>query len=139
MLQARRLGKELIVGIHSDEDILDNKGPTVMTLEERLVGPFEPSRPMLTPLFVKESLLLRPAVGRHNLFRMLPMSLLSHGYRTMAAIMWSTVTTSPQTATERIAIDMSRRLGDSSLLREPLVYPRQILSEGCSFSRGGIS
>lgn len=35
MLQARRLGKELIVGIHSDQEILDNKGPTVMTLKER--------------------------------------------------------------------------------------------------------
>lgn len=38
MLQARRLGKELFVGIHSDEEILDNKGPTVMTLKERLVN-----------------------------------------------------------------------------------------------------
>ena len=37
MLQARRLGKELFVGIHSDEEIMDNKGPTVMTLKERLV------------------------------------------------------------------------------------------------------
>lgn len=37
MLQARRLGKELYVGIHSDEAILENKGPTVMTLAERLV------------------------------------------------------------------------------------------------------
>lgn len=37
MLQARRLGKELIVGIHSDEEILENKGPTVMTLQERSV------------------------------------------------------------------------------------------------------
>ena len=35
MLQARRLGKELLVGIHSDEEIMDNKGPTVMTLQER--------------------------------------------------------------------------------------------------------
>lgn len=35
MLQARRLGKELFVGVHSDEDILENKGPTVMTLSER--------------------------------------------------------------------------------------------------------
>ena len=35
MLQARRLGKELLVGIHSDEEIMDNKGPTVMTLKER--------------------------------------------------------------------------------------------------------
>ncbi|KAL8766468.1 MAG: hypothetical protein Q9209_006762 [Squamulea sp. 1 TL-2023] len=35
MLQARRLGKELVVGVHSDQDILDNKGPTVMTLSER--------------------------------------------------------------------------------------------------------
>ncbi|KAL8953805.1 MAG: hypothetical protein Q9222_000370 [Ikaeria aurantiellina] len=36
MLQARRLGTELLVGVHSDEDILENKGPTVMTLAERL-------------------------------------------------------------------------------------------------------
>ncbi|KAK2753965.1 hypothetical protein FQN54_007324 [Arachnomyces sp. PD_36] len=36
MLQARRLGKTLLVGVHSDEDILDNKGPTVMTLKERV-------------------------------------------------------------------------------------------------------
>jgi glycerol-3-phosphate cytidylyltransferase-like family protein len=36
MLQARRLGEDLLVGIHSDEDIMDNKGPTVMTLKERL-------------------------------------------------------------------------------------------------------
>ncbi|KAI9811630.1 MAG: hypothetical protein M1827_005379 [Pycnora praestabilis] len=36
MLQARRLGKELLVGIHSDEAIMDNKGPTVMTLKERV-------------------------------------------------------------------------------------------------------
>jgi ethanolamine-phosphate cytidylyltransferase len=38
MLQARRLGKELIVGVHSDEEILENKGPPVMTLKERLVN-----------------------------------------------------------------------------------------------------
>lgn len=37
MLQARKLGKKLLVGIHSDEEIMDNKGPTVMTLKERLV------------------------------------------------------------------------------------------------------
>jgi glycerol-3-phosphate cytidylyltransferase-like family protein len=37
MLQARKLGKELYVGVHSDEAILENKGPTVMTLTERLV------------------------------------------------------------------------------------------------------
>lgn len=36
MLQARQLGKELYVGIHSDEDILENKGPVVMTLKERV-------------------------------------------------------------------------------------------------------
>ena len=38
MLQARRLGKELVVGVHSDEEIMDNKGPTVMTLKERSVS-----------------------------------------------------------------------------------------------------
>ena len=37
MLQARRLGNELFVGVHSDEAILENKGPTVMTLNERFV------------------------------------------------------------------------------------------------------
>lgn len=35
MVQARQLGDELYVGVHSDEEILANKGPTVMTLEER--------------------------------------------------------------------------------------------------------
>lgn len=35
MLQASRLGQELYVGLHSDEEILENKGPTVMNLEER--------------------------------------------------------------------------------------------------------
>lgn len=39
MLQARQLGGELYVGIHSDEVILDNKGPTVMTLKERYHAP----------------------------------------------------------------------------------------------------
>lgn len=39
MLQARRLGTELLVGVHSDEEILENKGPTVMKLAERLVRP----------------------------------------------------------------------------------------------------
>ncbi|KAK0514631.1 hypothetical protein JMJ35_003248 [Cladonia borealis] len=38
MLQARRLGKELWIGIHSDEAILENKGPTVMTLKERVAA-----------------------------------------------------------------------------------------------------
>lgn len=35
MLQARRLGSSLLVGVHSDAAILANKGPTVMTLAER--------------------------------------------------------------------------------------------------------
>lgn len=55
MLQARKLGKELFVGVHSDEAILENKGPTVMTLEERLVywvafTSFSPSHSS-TPLY----------------------------------------------------------------------------------------
>lgn len=36
MLQARQHGNELYVGVHSDEAILKNKGPPVMTLEERM-------------------------------------------------------------------------------------------------------
>jgi ethanolamine-phosphate cytidylyltransferase len=35
MLQARQLGNELFVGVHSDESIMENKGPTVMRLDER--------------------------------------------------------------------------------------------------------
>lgn len=38
MLQARRLGEALIVGLHSDEAIAKNKGPTVMNLAERVVA-----------------------------------------------------------------------------------------------------
>jgi ethanolamine-phosphate cytidylyltransferase len=38
MLQAKRLGTYLCVGIHSDAEILANKGPTVMTLDERVLA-----------------------------------------------------------------------------------------------------
>ncbi|KIX93055.1 uncharacterized protein Z520_11328 [Fonsecaea multimorphosa CBS 102226] len=36
--QARQLGAELYIGLHSDEEILENKGPTVMTLDERIAA-----------------------------------------------------------------------------------------------------
>lgn len=35
IVQARQLGTELYAGVHSDEEIMANKGPTVMTLDER--------------------------------------------------------------------------------------------------------
>lgn len=38
MMQARQLGRELYVGVHSDEEILANKGPVVMQLEERMTA-----------------------------------------------------------------------------------------------------
>ncbi|OWB85229.1 hypothetical protein B5S33_g3889 [[Candida] boidinii] len=38
MLQARQQGNELYVGVHSDEEILHNKGPTVMKLDERVIA-----------------------------------------------------------------------------------------------------
>ncbi|KAK4551968.1 choline phosphate cytidylyltransferase [Recurvomyces mirabilis] len=38
MLQSRRLGSQLLVGLHSDEDIAANKGPTVMNLAERVAA-----------------------------------------------------------------------------------------------------
>ncbi|KAK4891778.1 choline phosphate cytidylyltransferase [Elasticomyces elasticus] len=38
MLQSRRLGTSLVVGLHSDEAILANKGPTVMSLKERVLA-----------------------------------------------------------------------------------------------------
>ena len=33
--QAKQLGDYLVVGVHSDQDILKNKGPTVMNEKER--------------------------------------------------------------------------------------------------------
>ncbi|TKA23492.1 hypothetical protein B0A50_07519 [Salinomyces thailandicus] len=38
ILQSRRLGTELLVGLHSDPDIAANKGPTVMNLAERVAA-----------------------------------------------------------------------------------------------------
>lgn len=38
MLQAKQLGNYLVVGVHSDQEILDNKGPTVMNLRERMAA-----------------------------------------------------------------------------------------------------
>lgn len=38
MLQARKLGRELYVGVHTDEEILLNKGPVVMRLDERMTA-----------------------------------------------------------------------------------------------------
>ena len=38
LLQARQAGDSLLVGIHTDEAILFNKGPTVMTLDERVAA-----------------------------------------------------------------------------------------------------
>lgn len=38
MLQSRRFGSELLVGLHNDEDIAKNKGPTVMNLAERVAA-----------------------------------------------------------------------------------------------------
>lgn len=54
MVQARQLGDELYVGVHSDEDILANKGPTVMTLDERSVfaPPLASSHTLVEPLTV---------------------------------------------------------------------------------------
>ncbi|KAI8629989.1 phosphoethanolamine cytidylyltransferase-like protein [Xylariaceae sp. FL1651] len=65
MLQARQLGSELYVGVHSDEDIIKNKGPTVMNLAERLaavdacrwVTKSVPDAPYVTEL---------PFIGRYN-------------------------------------------------------------------------
>jgi ethanolamine-phosphate cytidylyltransferase len=35
ILQAKRMGTYLVVGVHSDEEITLNKGPPVMSLDER--------------------------------------------------------------------------------------------------------
>jgi ethanolamine-phosphate cytidylyltransferase len=36
-LKAKQLGDVLVVGVHSDEEILQNKGPTVLNMQERYV------------------------------------------------------------------------------------------------------
>lgn len=72
MLQARRLGKELVVGVHSDEAILENKGPTVMTLKERLVQRRNEIAPILILALIAVGWpLLMPAVGFRSPFLML--------------------------------------------------------------------
>ncbi|TLD29004.1 hypothetical protein PspLS_03307 [Pyricularia sp. CBS 133598] len=38
IVQARLLGDELYIGVHSDEAIMENKGPTVMSMEERVAA-----------------------------------------------------------------------------------------------------
>lgn len=38
ILQARQQGDELVAGVHNDAEILHNKGPPVMTLEERMLA-----------------------------------------------------------------------------------------------------
>ncbi|KAJ2897298.1 putative ethanolamine-phosphate cytidylyltransferase [Zalerion maritima] len=38
IVQARQLGAELYAGVHSDKAIFENKGPTVMTLDERMTA-----------------------------------------------------------------------------------------------------
>ncbi|RLV93611.1 Ethanolamine-phosphate cytidylyltransferase [Spathaspora sp. JA1] len=62
ILQARQLGRELYVGVHSDEEILYNKGPPVMHLDERLTAvsackwstQVVPSAPYVTSLDVMD-------------------------------------------------------------------------------------
>lgn len=61
MLQARQLGNELLVGVHSDEAILENKGPTVMTLAERSVR--TPLRPLAPLTSSPAALLWTPVAG----------------------------------------------------------------------------
>jgi len=53
VVQARQLGDELYVGVHSDEAILENKGPTVMNLKERYILTLLPllSHPSTTFLY----------------------------------------------------------------------------------------
>lgn len=38
IVQARQLGNELYVGVHSDEAIMENKGPSVMNMAERVAA-----------------------------------------------------------------------------------------------------
>lgn len=83
MLQARQNGTELLVGIHSDEAILEHKGPTVMNLEERsvlfrmgFVIPTDDNKVLLQS---------RPAVGLPNQSHILPTLQKFRGSATTAA------------------------------------------------------
>lgn len=120
MLQARRLGKELLVGVHSDEEIADNKGPTVMTLAERSVNFYSGYIrhiffllviDLLHSLMVKELLLLMLADGHHSPSLMLHMLPLWIGYPIMDASMLSMAMTSPRTVMAMTAIGSSKRQG----------------------------
>lgn len=93
MLQARQLGDELVVGIHSDEAILENKGPTVMTLEERYSWLSLTCWSISLILLLQEYLPSMPADGSLNPCHMRHMSHLCLGYLTMAVSMWFMGTT----------------------------------------------
>jgi hypothetical protein len=117
MLQARQLGTELLVGIHSDEAILDNKGPTVMTLKERLAY-YISARPLninIADFGITESMPLKLAAGSPNLSLTLPTLPPSPGYLIMAANTSFTVMTLPLTAAAKTAIALSKQLTASRL------------------------
>lgn len=105
MLQARRLGKELVVGIHTDEDILSNKGPTVMNLKERydsFILRLWHSAKACYPELQQWT----PAVGLPNLCLVPHMSPPYRGSLIMAASTLSMGMTSPLMRTVKIAIGM---------------------------------
>ena len=113
MLQARRLGTDLLVGIHSDEDILLNKGPTVMSLKERFVALFWRRAAELT-LGFEACLLLMLVAGLPYLCHMRLMLQLYPGSPTTVAVLLFTEMISRPTAMGRIATAMSNRLAGSS-------------------------
>lgn len=113
MVQARQLGDELYVGVHSDESILANKGPTVMDLDERYVHPIRGKKIQVLIHWHAVSQLQMPAVGSLNRLAMRPTSRSSPTSRTMAADTLFTATTLRPTAMEMTATASSRRLGGS--------------------------
>src|SRR5690349_2935036 len=110
MLQARKLGKELLVGVHSDEEILENKGPTVMTLNERSVHSLHMAQAgFITDRGGEVWRLWMHVAGFRLRFLAPPMSHLYPGSPTTVVTMSFTETISHLTAMAAIAIDLSRK------------------------------
>ena len=104
ILQAKKMGKYLCVGVHSDEEITINKGPPVMNLEERYY---------IAWIGVDVDVLLWKHVnGRTKLFLMPLMSLKNRGSIATDVNMLSTETTFQRMQMEGIATRESKRQGD---------------------------
>jgi hypothetical protein len=98
------MGKYLVVGVHSDEEITVNKGPPVMSLEERYAIRWASLRIGVLPWKLVNGLM--------KLFRMLRMSLRRSGSIDMDVNLLSTGMISRRMQMEGIVMRESRKQED---------------------------